>query len=63
MARGKAPRLPAVAAAALATALTLTPGTASGARLYYLHFWKTGDATELAHALRAGLDQVHAPRG
>ncbi|WP_344272821.1 DUF1259 domain-containing protein [Streptomyces hebeiensis] len=32
-------------------------------RLYYLHFWKTGDATELAHALRAGLDQVHAPSG
>ncbi|MGS2591190.1 DUF1259 domain-containing protein [Streptomyces hebeiensis] len=32
-------------------------------RLYYLHFWKTGDATELAHDLRAGLDQVHAPRG
>jgi hypothetical protein len=31
-------------------------------RLFYLHFWKTGEATTLAHALRAGLDQVHAPR-
>lgn len=31
-------------------------------RLLYLHFWKTGDAATLAHALRAGLDQVHAPR-
>ncbi|GII93357.1 LppY/LpqO family protein [Sinosporangium siamense] len=27
-------------------------------RLFYLHFWKTGDATTLAHALRAGLDQA-----
>ncbi|MCQ4083924.1 DUF1259 domain-containing protein [Streptomyces sp. RB6PN25] len=31
-------------------------------RLFYLHFWKTGDATALAHDLRAALDQVHAPR-
>ncbi|MEV5711965.1 DUF1259 domain-containing protein [Actinoallomurus sp. NPDC052274] len=31
-------------------------------RLFYLHFWKTGDATALARDLRAGLDQVHAPR-
>lgn len=31
-------------------------------RLFYLHFWATGQATTLAHALRAGLDQVHAPR-
>jgi hypothetical protein len=31
-------------------------------RLFYLHFWKTGDAATLARALRAGLDQVHAPR-
>ncbi|WP_127359348.1 LppY/LpqO family protein [Actinacidiphila soli] len=31
-------------------------------RLFYLHFWKTGQATALARALRAGLDQVHAPR-
>lgn len=31
-------------------------------RLFYLHFWKTGDARTLAQALRAGLDQVHAPR-
>ena len=30
-------------------------------RLFYLHFWKTGDATTLARDLRAGLDQVHAP--
>ncbi|MQY34590.1 hypothetical protein SRB17_25600 [Streptomyces sp. RB17] len=32
-------------------------------RLFYLHFWKTGDATTLAHDLRAGLDQIHAPGG
>ncbi|WP_330339066.1 LppY/LpqO family protein [Streptomyces sp. NBC_00557] len=32
-------------------------------RLFYLHFWKTGDATTLAHGLRAGLDRIHAPRG
>jgi Domain of Unknown Function (DUF1259) len=31
-------------------------------RLFYMHFWATGDATGLARALRAGLDQVHAPR-
>ncbi|MGI5231205.1 DUF1259 domain-containing protein [Actinoallomurus sp. CA-142502] len=31
-------------------------------RLFYLHFWKTGNATALARTLRAGLDQVHAPR-
>jgi hypothetical protein len=31
-------------------------------RLFYLHFWKTGDATTLARGLRAGLDQVRAPR-
>lgn len=31
-------------------------------RLFYLHFWKTGDATTLARGLRAGLDQAHAPR-
>jgi Domain of Unknown Function (DUF1259) len=31
-------------------------------RLFYLHFWKTGDAVTLARGLRAGLDQVHAPR-
>lgn len=30
-------------------------------RLFYLHFWKTGNATALARALRAGLDQIHAP--
>ncbi|GAA4503661.1 DUF1259 domain-containing protein [Actinoallomurus oryzae] len=30
-------------------------------RLFYMHFWKTGNAIELARALRAGLDQVHAP--
>ncbi|SEG67476.1 protein of unknown function [Thermomonospora echinospora] len=30
-------------------------------RLFYLHFWKTGDATALAGDLRAGLDQVRAP--
>lgn len=27
-------------------------------RLFYLHFWKTGDAVTLARALRAGLDQT-----
>lgn len=27
-------------------------------RLFYMHFWKTGDATTLAHDLRAGLDQT-----
>jgi uncharacterized protein DUF1259 len=27
-------------------------------RLFYTHFWKTGDATTLAHDLRAGLDQT-----
>lgn len=32
-------------------------------RLFYLHFWKTGDAAALARGLRAGLDQVRAPRG
>ncbi|TDD50854.1 DUF1259 domain-containing protein [Nonomuraea terrae] len=31
-------------------------------RLFYMHFWKTGDAATLARDLRAGLDQVHAPR-
>jgi Domain of Unknown Function (DUF1259) len=31
-------------------------------RLFYLHFWKTGDAAALARDLRAGLDQIHAPR-
>lgn len=31
-------------------------------RLFYMHFWKTGEATTLARDLRAGLDQVHAPR-
>jgi hypothetical protein len=31
-------------------------------RLFYLHFWKTGEATTLAQDLRAGLDQIHAPR-
>ncbi len=31
-------------------------------RLFYLHFWKTGDATALARDLRAGLDQLHPPR-
>ncbi|MEU6509216.1 DUF1259 domain-containing protein [Streptomyces sp. NPDC046942] len=31
-------------------------------RLFYLHFWKTGDATTLARDLRAGLDRLHAPR-
>lgn len=31
-------------------------------RLFYLHFWKTGDATALARDLRAGLDQTGAPR-
>jgi hypothetical protein len=31
-------------------------------RLFYLHFWATGQATALAHSLRAGLDQLHAPR-
>jgi hypothetical protein len=30
-------------------------------RLFYMHFWKTGNAIELARALRAALDQVHAP--
>ncbi|MEV2226081.1 DUF1259 domain-containing protein [Nocardia vinacea] len=30
-------------------------------RLFYLHFWATGDTTTLARGLRAGLDQVHAP--
>ncbi|GLW35494.1 DUF1259 domain-containing protein [Actinoplanes regularis] len=27
-------------------------------RLFYLHFWKTGQATAPARALRAGLDQL-----
>jgi uncharacterized membrane protein YphA (DoxX/SURF4 family) len=27
--------------------------------LFYLHFWKTGQAVTLARALRAGLDQLH----
>jgi hypothetical protein len=27
-------------------------------RLFYMHFWKTGDATALARDLRAGLDQM-----
>lgn len=27
-------------------------------RLFYLHFWQTGDATTLARTLRAGLDQL-----
>jgi hypothetical protein len=31
-------------------------------RLFCLHFWKTGDAAELARELRTALDQVHAPR-
>lgn len=31
-------------------------------RLFYMHYWKTGAATTLARGLRAGLDQVHAPR-
>jgi len=31
-------------------------------RLFYLHFWATGDASTLAANLRDGLDQVHAPR-
>ncbi|WP_328401650.1 LppY/LpqO family protein [Nocardia sp. NBC_00403] len=31
-------------------------------RLFYLHFWATGDAAILAQGLRAGLDQVRAPR-
>ncbi|MEV5508657.1 LppY/LpqO family protein [Streptomyces orinoci] len=30
-------------------------------RLFYAHFWATGDASTLARALRAGLDQMHAP--
>ncbi|MGI8329556.1 DUF1259 domain-containing protein [Actinomadura scrupuli] len=30
-------------------------------RLFYLHFWDTGDAATLARGLRAGLDQLHAP--
>lgn len=30
-------------------------------RLFYMHFWDTGDAATLAHGLRAGLDQIHAP--
>ena len=30
-------------------------------RLFYLHFWKTGDAVALALDLRAGLDQVRPP--
>jgi hypothetical protein len=30
--------------------------------LFYLHFWKTGDATTLARDLRTGLDQIHTPR-
>lgn len=29
--------------------------------LFYLHFWQTGDATTLAHDLRAALDQMNAP--
>jgi hypothetical protein len=28
-------------------------------RLFYLHFWKTGNATTLARTLRAALDQTH----
>jgi Domain of Unknown Function (DUF1259) len=31
-------------------------------RLFYMHFWKTGDATTLARDLRAGLDQTRATR-
>lgn len=27
-------------------------------RLFYMHFWQTGDATTLARTLRAGLDQL-----
>lgn len=30
-------------------------------RLFFVHFWANDDAVKLAHALRAGLDAVHAP--
>ena len=31
-------------------------------RLFYTHFWATGDAVTLAKALRAALDQTHITR-
>ncbi|WP_442756721.1 DUF1259 domain-containing protein [Methylocystis sp. JAN1] len=32
-------------------------------RLFFVHFWANGDASKLAHGLRAGLDAVHVPTG
>lgn len=32
-------------------------------RLFYMHFWATGDALELARALRAALDLTDAAGG
>ena len=31
--------------------------------LYYMHFFATGDAAELAQGLRAALDQTHSAAG
>lgn len=31
-------------------------------RLFYMHFWATGDAATLARGLRAGLDHIQIPR-